>query len=65
MERNAKKIADMFADGRLDKSDINSIALGVVMFSREEEVLDRISFFCEAFARHRNSIDLGKQRFDY
>lgn len=65
MDKNAKKIADIFADGRLDKADVNSIALGVVMQSREEEVLNRVSFFCEAFEKHRHLIDLGRQRFDY
>jgi hypothetical protein len=65
MDKHAKKISDIFADGRLDKADVNAIALGVVMQSREEEVLDRISFFCEMFDRHRNLVDLGRQRFDY
>lgn len=62
MDKNAKKIADIFADGRLDKSDINTMALSVVLESRHEEVLDRIQFFVDMFTFHRNTIDIGRDR---
>jgi hypothetical protein len=62
MDKNAKKIADIFADGRLDKSDINTMALSVVLESRHDEVLDRIQFFVDMFTFHRNTIEIGRDR---
>ena len=56
----SKKIADIFADARLTKSDLDLIALTSVMLCREAAVLDNVDVFYERFNMHRNSIDFGR-----
>ena len=56
----AKKIADIFSDARLTKSDLDIIALTSVMLCRESTVMENVDLFYERFSTHRYSIDFGR-----
>lgn len=64
VEKQAKKISDIFADSRLDKKDLDYLALRTVLMTRDGAALDRIETFLERFLYHRYSIEFGVDNDD-
>lgn len=64
-ERIAKKIVDLFADGRLTYDDWGYIALYVVTRGREDYLLNRIDHFGAAVLEYRQQIEFGKKDTGY
>lgn len=60
-ESAAKKIASIFSDARYTKADIDKIAMLSVILSREPIIHDRVEYFSERFAFHRNSMEFGRE----
>lgn len=63
-EKIAKKIVDLFADGRITYEDWGYIALFAVTRGREDYLLNRIEHFGNAFVEHRNNIDFGRNKYE-
>lgn len=63
-EKIAKKITDIFADGRLTYADWNYIALFVVTRGREEYLLNRVEHFAESLVEYRNQIQMGSNEYE-
>lgn len=59
-EKYAKKITDLFADGRLSYDDWNGIALFVVTRGREDYLLNRIEHFANSVVEYRQQIQFGR-----
>jgi hypothetical protein len=59
-EKIAKKIVDLFADGRLTYDDWKFISLYVVTRGREDYLLDRIEHFGASMIEYRQNIDFGR-----
>lgn len=64
VEKQAKKISDIFADSRLVKKDLDYLALRTVMNTRDSAALDRIEVFLDRFLYHRNTIEFGLDNDD-
>ena len=60
VERDALKIADIFADSRLTEKDLDFLALKTILFTRDASALDRIEHFLDRFLYHRNGIEFGQ-----
>ena len=56
----AKKIAKILSDGRLTDTDLDTLALMLVMWIREPRIMDRVELFFDRFQYHRNSIEFGE-----
>lgn len=59
VQKSASKISDIFSDGRITFDEIDRMALMVVLYSRQEDILEKINYFCERFYFHRNTVDIG------
>lgn len=64
VKKSAIKISDMFADSRMDNDDIDRIALMVVLYSRKDEILERLDYFCNRFYYHQSTVDIAKGSMD-
>lgn len=59
-EKTAKRIVDLFADGRITYDDWHNIALFVVTRGREDYLLNRIEHFSNSVIQYRQQIDFGR-----
>lgn len=63
-EKIAKKIVDIFADGRITYDDWHFIALYVVTRGREDYLLNRIEHFGNSVVEYRQQIDFGRNEYE-
>lgn len=59
-EKIAKKIVDIFSDGRISHYDWRYIGLNAVTYGREDYLLDRMETFLYAVLDYRQQIQFGK-----
>lgn len=60
-ESAAKKISSIFSDARYTKADLDKIAMLSVILSRESVIHDRVEYFGERFAFHRQTMEFGRE----
>lgn len=56
----AKKIAKILSDGRMTQYDYDLIAMMLVMWIRNPEVMEKVEFMFDRFRYHRYSIEFGE-----
>lgn len=59
MDKEARKISDIFSDTRLTNKEIDYLALRTVLATRTDAGLDNIEFFCDRYHHYRYSIGVG------
>lgn len=59
MEKEAKKISDIFSDTRLTQKEIDYLALKTVLATRTEAGLENIDWFCDRYHHYRHSVGVG------